>query len=255
MTARDAARGARLVLHQLEYEQRTFWRTPQAVFFTFALPVLMLVVFATLNSGYKVSVFQGRRFVEYFVAGMLAFGSISATYGNLAARLVFRRESGQLKRFRATPLPASTYLAGIIASSVTVSVAVSAVVLAVGRVFYDVSLPASLLRLVAVLIVGSGAFCALGLALTTFIPNTDAADATVFGTLLPVLFISGVFQVVPTGSLMDRIAALFPVRHLVRATLDVYAGEPFPWLRLLAVVAWGAFGALIAIRRFRWSPR
>lgn len=247
--------GARLIVHQLRYEQRIFWRTPQAVFFTFALPVLMLVVFATLNSNYRVPAFGGRRFVDYFVAGMLAFGSISATYGNLAARFVFRRETGQLKRLRATPLPPSIYVAGLIANSVVVSAAVSAVVLAVGRILYDVSLPAAWPQLAAVLIVGSGAFCALGLALTTFIPNTDAADAMVFGTLLPVLFISGVFQVVPSDSLMGRIAALFPVRHLLQATLDVYAGESFPWLRLLAVLAWGLFGGLIAVRRFRWAPR
>ncbi len=246
---------ARLAIHQLKYEQRTYWRMPQGVSFTFALPVMMLVVFATLNSGYTVQAFGGRRFVEYFLPGMLAFGSITATYGNLAARFVFRRETGQLKRVRATPLPTAVFVAGIIANAVIVSILVSMLVLAVGRVFYDVALPSGWPLLAFVLMIGSAAFCALGLALATFIGNVDAADAMVFGTLLPVLFISGVFQVVPNDSIMGRIAAVFPVKHLFHATLDVYASAPFPWAHLLAVVAWGAFGAVVAVRRFQWSPR
>ena len=246
---------ARLAIHQLRYEQRTYWRMPQGVFFTFALPVMMLVVFATLNSGYTVKAFQGRRFVEYFLPGMLAFGLITATYGNLAARFVFRRETGQLKRLRATPLPTSVFVTGIVANAVIVSILVSALVLGTGMAFYDVSLPSAWPELAFVLMVGSAAFCALGLGLATFIPNSDAADAMVFGTLLPVLFISGVFQVVPNDSVMAHIAAAFPVRHLFQSTLDVYAGDGIPWLHLLVVIAWGALGGVVAVRRFRWEPR
>ncbi len=164
--------GARLALHQLRYEQRTFFRTPQAVFFTFALPVLMLVVFATLNGDEAGPRGGGQRFVDYFVAGMLAFGSISATYGNLAARFVFRRETGQLKRLRATPLPTPTLLFGIVGNAVIISFAVSSTVVVVGRIFYDVALPSAWPQLVVVLVIGSGAFCALGLALTTVIPTS-----------------------------------------------------------------------------------
>ncbi len=68
------------------------------------------------------------------------------------------------------------------------------------------------------------------------------------------LFISGVFDEVPSDSMMGTIAAVFPVRHLLQATLDVYAGEPFPWLAMLVVVTWGAVGGVIAVRRYRWAP-
>lgn len=246
---------ARLALHQLRYELRAFWRTPQALFFTFALPVMMLIVFATINGDERVSAFGGRRFVEYFVPGMLAFGAISATYGNLAARTVYRRETGQLKRLRSTPLPTSSYLVGVVANAAAVSLAVSTTVVLVGWAFYDVAVPTAWPALVGLLLIGAASFAAMGLALSTFIRQAEAADATTFGTLLPVLFISGVFQVVPPASILGRIAGVFPVRHLLLPVLAIYGANPVQWRDVAVVVAWGTAAALVAARRLRWTPR
>lgn len=245
---------ARLALHQLRYELRAFWRTPQAVLFTFALPLLMLVIFATINGNEPVGAFGGRRFVEYFVPGMLAFGAITATYGNLAARTVYRRETGQLKRLRATPLPAASYLIGSVTNAAIVSLAVSGAVIAVGRVFYDVALPAAWPELLALLLIGAASFSAMGLALSTCITSPEAVDATIFATMLPVLFISGVFQVVPPGSTLGRIAAVFPIRHMLQPALAIYSARPIRGTDIVIVLAWGTAGALIAARRLRWTP-
>lgn len=246
---------ARLAVHQLRYELRAFWRTPQALFFTFALPLIMLVVFATLNGDQPIQAFGGRRFVEYFVPGMLAFGAITATYGNLASRTVYRRETGQLKRLRATPLPAASYVIGTVVNSTIVSLAVSATVVAVGWAFFDVAVPAAWPTLIAVLLVGAASFSAMGLALSTCIGSPEAADATIFATMLPVLFISGVFQVVPTTSTLGRIAAIFPIRHLLQPALAIYSHTSVRPTDLFVVIGWGAAGALIAARRMRWTPR
>lgn len=246
---------ARLALHQLRYELRAFWRTPQAMFFTFALPLMMLVVFATINGNARINGFGGRRFVEYFVPGMLALGSITATYGNLASRTVFRRETGQLKRLRATPLPAGSYVIGVVANATVVSLAVSATVVLVGRAFYDVAVPTAWPALIGLLVLGAAAFAAMGLALSTCIGHPEAADATVFGTMLPVLFISGIFQVVPPTSIFARLAEVLPVRHLLLPVLAVYGADPVRWRDLAILLAWGAVAALIAARRMRWTPR
>lgn len=245
----------RQVRHQLRYEQRTYWRNPASVFFTVGLPVLLLVIFTSLNQD-DLDPVSGRSFGSYFVPGMMTFGVISTTYGNLAARLVFRRESGLLKRVRATPLPSSALITGMLANAAIVAVLIAATVLAVGRVVYDVPLPRDWPLTAAVLVVGSASFAALGLAMATFVPNVDAADPMAFGTLLPLLFISGVFDQVPSESLLNQIAALFPVKHLFDAALAAteLQGDGAAYLDLLAVGAWGIVGAVIAIRRFRWEP-
>ena len=246
--------GPRLLLHQLRYEQRTFWRNPAGVFFTLGLPVLMLVIFTTLNGE---DVFDdGSRFGDYFVPGMLTFGLINATYGNLASKVVVRRDSGQLKRARSTPLPLLMLLTGMLANAVVVALVIIAVVLGTGRLAYGVPLPDRWGLFALVILVGGASFAALGLALSTLIPNADAADPMVFGTVLPLLFISGVFDQVPPGSVLDRIADIFPVSHQFTAALATTgATDADPYRHLALVALWGAAGAVIAVKRFRWAPR
>lgn len=173
----------------------------------------------------------------------------------LAGRLVVRRESGLLKRARATPLPPSALVAGMLANAAIVAFLIAATVLTVGRLAYDVPLPRDWLLTAAVLVLGSASFAALGLALATFVPNVDAADPMAVGTLLPLLFISGVFDQVPPESILSTIAALFPVKHLFEAALattDLRTNNA--QVELLVVAAWGIAGALVAVRRFRWEP-
>ena len=50
---------------------------------------------------------------------------------------------------------------------------------------------------IVMLVVGSASFCALGLAVTPTIPNADSSAAIVNATILPLLFLSGVF--IPIG--------------------------------------------------------
>lgn len=244
----------RQLARQLQYEQRTFWRNPGAVFFTFGLPILMLVIFTTLNAGDERP--GGRSFGAYFVPGMLTFGLINSTYGYLASKTVVRRDSGLFKRSRATPLPLVVLLTAMVLNAVLITTLITAAVLATGRLVYGVALPTQWGLLAAVLFIGAASFAALGLAVATAISNADAADPVVFGTVLPLLFISGVFDDVPDGTALDRAANIFPVSHLLQSALATSDPDPKNAAAHLAVVAaWGLVGAAIAHRRFRWEPR
>ena len=245
---------AGLLRHQLAYEQRTIWRNPAAVFFSLGLPLVMLAIFTTLNSDDVLP--DGQTFASYFVPGMLVFGLVNATYGVIASRTVLRRDGGQLKRARATPLPLRLFLAGMVLSSLVSATVAAVLVLAVGRLAFGVALPSRPGVVVLCLVLGGTSFSALGLALSTVIPNPDAADPMIYGTVLPLLFISGVFDQVPAGSALDRVAEVFPVRHLLEAALaSTGHSDGQLVLHLLVVVAWGIAGSVIATHRFRWEPR
>ena len=107
------------------------------------------------------------------------------------------------------------------------------------------------------LVVGAGSFCALGFAITTVIPNADASPAIVNATILPLLFLSGIF--IPLGtnapSWIVWVARIFPVRHFALGLQAGFLGTSFDWVDVGVVAAWGAAGLLIAIRRFSWEPR
>ena len=82
----------RTTLHQSRYDLRAFLRNRQSQFFTLALPILFLVIFASLfgGRGNTTQVAGGRISTSvYYVPGVIALGVIAACFGNLAASVTW----------------------------------------------------------------------------------------------------------------------------------------------------------------------
>ena len=170
-----------LLGRQIGYEQRSYWRNPTAAGFSFAFPIVLLVIFASTGRGSTItSLGPGKvNFTQYYIPAIVAFGVMGACFTNLAIFTTFKRDMGILKRMRGTPLPAWAYLGGAIGNSIIVSIVLSALVIAVGIVAYNVTFPGHTAALLITLALGAATFCALGLAMTTVIPNAEAAPAIV----------------------------------------------------------------------------
>jgi ABC-2 type transport system permease protein len=113
--------------------------------------------------------------------------------------------------------------------------------------------------LATTVIVGAFCFSALGIAVSTFVPNEDAAPAIINFVLFPLLFISGTFGPVSDTSAIGRIAAVFPVRALNRSMVAVFdpleSGSGIHLKYLAIMAAWGVVGVGLSLRRFKWEPR
>jgi ABC-2 type transport system permease protein len=252
----------RLIAHESGADFRCFRRNIQSVFFTLALPVLFLVILASIFRNATIKVPGGTmKESVYYVPSIIAFGLIAAAFSNLTVTVVRNRESGIYKRRRATPLPASAVIAGRALVAVLTALAITVVLLAIGWAAYGATIPTSTApAFVLDVIVGALAFCCLGFAVASLIGNVDAAQPVVQAIVLPLSFISGVFiatSVLP-GWLAD-IGMVFPVEPLVAALLAAYnpntTGSGLLWGDLAVVAAWGAAGLIVAVRRFRWLPR
>jgi ABC-2 type transport system permease protein len=249
--------------HQFRYDLRAFFRNPQFRFFTLALPVLFLVIFASIfgGQGNTVKVAGGRiDTAVYYVPGIIGLGIIAAAFVNLVISVTAQREAGVLKRRRATPVPASAVIAGRALTAVVTALLIAAVLLGIGWAAYGADIPARTApALVVTVVVGALSFCCLGYALASVIRDQDAAQPITQAVMLPLYFISGVF--VATTSLphwLVDVAAVFPVRHLAAALLVAYnphtTGSGLAGTDILIVAAWGVGGLLIALRRFSWLP-
>jgi ABC-2 type transport system permease protein len=250
----------RLTAVQFRYVNKAFWRNPASAFFTFAFPLMFLVIFTALLGHYTVQL--GTRTIDtstYYVASMATFAAITACFNNIAIGLSFQREDGVLKRTNGTPLPATSFIGARILHAVFIAVLLVVITAAFGRALYHASIPTGLplLRFAIALLVGSATFCALGMAITAVIPNADAAGPIVNAVILPVMFLSGIFIAFGnnTPAWILWVARVFPVRHFALSMQAGFLGTPFDWIDVLVVAAWGVAGLLLAVRFFSWEPR
>ena len=248
-----------LTLRQVGYTNTAFWRNPASAFFTFAFPLMFLVIFTALLGRGQV-VIGGRQISQatYYVAAMAAFSVITACYTNIAISVTFQRDAGVLKRIQGTPLPGAAYLSARMIHAMLIAIVLVIITTAFGKAFYDAAIPSgvALLRSVVVLVVGSASFCALGLAFTAVIPNADASPALVNASILPLLFLSGIF--IPLGDSAPEwirwIGRVFPVKHFSDGMQAGFLGTAFHWSDVLVVAGWGLAGLVLAVRFFRWEP-
>jgi ABC-2 type transport system permease protein len=252
---------AHLVAHQFRYDLRSFMRNRQARIATLTLPVLFLVLFVGVFGNYTVR--EHGADVDsstFYVPGVIALGIVSASFATLVIAVTAQRESGVLKRRRATPVPAWVLIAGRTLTSIAVAVVLAAVLTALARGAFDVHVRAEAIpALLLTAVLGSAAFSCLANALTTAISSADAARPIVQAVVLPLYLISGVF--VPSPNLpgwLNDIARIFPIAHLaggLRHAFDPLSrGLAIPWGDLLVLAAWAVVGLAVAVRRFSWMP-
>ena len=115
-----------LAWRQLRFERKLFWRNPSAAFFNFALPLIFLLLVATVFG-------LEQDELNHFVPGIAAMSILTTTFTALAHNITALREGGILKRMRGTPLPPVSYLTGLIGSAVVNAVIRWAMVLALGH--------------------------------------------------------------------------------------------------------------------------
>jgi len=245
---------------RIRWEQKEFWRNPAAAAFTFAFPLMFLIIFVAIYSGSKVPVPGGQvDFAQYYVPAIVAFGLISACYTNLAFSICIRREKGILKRMRGTPLPSTLYLGGLVGSVIVISLVLTLLTTGLGVVFYGVTFPGRYLALAVTIAAAAFCFSSVGVAVSTFVPNEDAAPAIINFILFPLLFISGTFGAIDSGSTLAKIAAFFPIRPLILQMVDIFN----PYSKGTGILAgdigmlllWGVIGVVVSVRRFRWDPK
>jgi ABC-2 type transport system permease protein len=237
-----------LAWQQFRFERKLFWRNPSAAFFNFVLPLLLLVLSATAFSA-------DTKELNILIPGIAGMGVLATTFTSLAFNITILRDDGVLKRWRGTPMPAGSYLAGILGSAALNAFAQVLLVVAIGNVFYGVDWPQDPLLLVLFTALGVVCFAALGVAFSHAIPNEDAAPAYTNAIFLPVIFISGVFYSsddLPEA--LKAIAEALPLKHLIDGLSEaILGGSGDAATAALVVGGWTVAGLVLAVRFFRWE--
>ena len=249
----------RLVLHQLVAEQRMFWRSREAAIFIFVFPLLL---YSLLSSVYSDDItFEGREVpsADVLLAGLFAYGAANTAFAGLAIILVGRRETGTLKRLRATPLPPGTYVTAVILSTLIVFALQAVLLLALGAALFGAAAPGNPVGFAGAVVLGVVSFAGMGIAAAALIRSADGASAVVNVVLLPMAFLSGSFG--PRSNapeFLQAIADVLPLTYFLKIVNGVYLDGDSLFAdpgALAVLVAWGVAGILVARRQFSWMPR
>ena len=244
-----------LFAHEVRMQQLLFWRNRESAVFVFVFPPMLFLLLGAVYDG----TIDGVPAADRLLVGMLAYGCANTAFGGLAITLVIRRESGILKRVRATPLPAATYLAAVLVSTLVVFALQMVLTVALGLLLYDAEGAESWAAIVPVLLLGGVAFAGLGFGAASLIRSAEGSSAVVNLIVLPMAFLSGSFG--PTSGYPDvlgAIADVLPLTYLIDLTEAAYldgdqlSADPGA---VAVLAAWGLAGYAVAARRFGWEPR
>jgi ABC-2 type transport system permease protein len=245
-------------------EVRQFARERTSMVFTFAFPIIMLVIFGSV---FTTEIAPGVSFRQYFTAGMLATGIVLSSFQSLAISIAIERDDGTLKRLRGTPMPPMAYFLGKIGLVIVTSLVQAAILLVAGWAMFGLTLPSSVdlwVRFVWVFVLGASAGTVLGIAFSVVPRSGKSASAIVSPVVIVLQFISGVYFVFSTiPAWMQDIGSLFPLKWLAQGMRSVFLPESFhaqevggSWqlpqtAGVLAV--WTVVGLLLCLRTFRWQ--
>ncbi|MFJ6568529.1 ABC transporter permease [Streptomyces sp. NPDC091292] len=234
-------------------------RDKATLFFTFAFPLLFLVVFGLIFRGQEVEE-TGRPYISYIAPGVMSWGVANAAVFGVAFTLMQWRRDDLLRLIRMTPtrLPtvlASRYVLALVVGAVQAVVFVAVAMLPVFGLTLDARWPLAL----PVLVLGITAFLTIGVVIGSYADTPEAVAAIANFLMVPMAFLSGSFlplDMMP--SWLQTVSRVLPLRYLndaVSAALSGRGGLGDIGVGCVGLAVFTlVFGAL-ALKTFRWSNR
>lgn len=243
-------------------ELRLFLREPITVVFTLALPLMILYilggVFGNEANGSAgpdaLVVYRGFGATNWYTAAYVAVAVSGFTLISVPTHLVEYRETGVLRRFRASAVPRWMVLASQFLNSLAIATAGAAILLVVALVTTDVDPAASWGLFALAYVVAAVALVCLGLALGTLMPTARAAQSAGLVLWFMLLLICGGGP--PPEVLPDALRTLgqwLPLSPVIEMLQEPWLTGGWAWGTSLVVVGIAAGSGAIAWFLFRWE--
>ncbi|WP_400995492.1 ABC transporter permease [Agromyces sp. GXQ0307] len=262
-----------LGVSRIGYEVKSYFRSPDAVFFTFLFPFIMLGIFtAAFSSAGDIQPGPGTEGISvgaYYLPGLLAAGMLLSGVQNLAIDIAIEKGDGTLKRLGGTPLSPVSYFIGKFGQVFVTGVLQAALLLLAAATIFGIALPtepAKWATFAWVFVLGVATSAFLGIALSSVPRSGKSAAAVVIPILLVLQFISGVYlQFYALPEWMQNVASLFPLKWMAQGMRAVFLPEDFAVLEqngewdlgwvAVALLAWLVIGLILSRLTFRWIRR
>lgn len=200
---------------------------------------------------------KGGRYVDFLVPGLLGMSLMGGGLWGVGFVTVDMRMRKLLKRYLATPMRKSEFLAGIMCSRLMFLIPEVLLLLVFSRYAFDVVIYGSLWAVTALVFLGAYTFAGVGLLIACRARTMEAVSGLMNLVMLPMWVMSGIFfssERFPES--MQPLIKLLPLTPLLDALREVMqegaslAGQA---PRMLLLFVWGTASFVLALRWFRWS--
>jgi ABC-2 type transport system permease protein len=234
-------------------------RDKTTLFFTFAFPLLFLVVFGLIFSGKSVQQ-SGKPYIDYIAPGVLSWGVANAAVFGVGFVLMQWRRDDLLRLIRMTPAPLTSVLGSRYVLALVIGVVQSALFVGIALLpFFGLTLAATWPLALAVLVLGVTAFLMVGVIVGSFAKTPEAVAAIANCLMIPMAFLSGSFF--PLDAMpgwMQNLAHALPLYYFNDGVSAAITGSGSGTDILVACGVLAAFAVVfsaIALKTFRWSDK
>jgi len=213
-------------LNEVKYESLRMLRSPGFSIPFLVLPVPVYLFFGVMLAAPAVAKNPG--VANYLFSGFSVFAVMGPALFGVGCVLAIEREAGFLKLKRALPAPGGAHLIAKGAMAMVFAAAAVLTLLVAGSAVGGISLSASQLLVMTVVMTGGALpFAAIGLFIGAHVP-ANVAPAIANLVFLPMLWLSGLF--IPLPKFLERWAVIWPAFHLNQAALGWAGVSEFSFL-------------------------
>lgn len=217
-------------------------RNRRFVLFSLVFPLALFVMIAAPN---RALVVNGIGFPLYYMAGMTAWGSMSAVITS-GARIARERSVGWTRQLRTTPLTARAYVAAKVLTGYMMAL-LSILVLAIAGTALGVRLDvAQWATLVTLLLLGLIPFAVLGV-LLGHVVSVDSLGPVVSGVTSLFALLGGAFGPLVHSGVMVSVVKLLPSYWLVQAGHSIVGAGAWPGEAWIVVGVWTVLLTRLAV--------
>jgi ABC-2 type transport system permease protein len=198
----------------------------------------------------------GSRYIDFLIPGLLGMNLMGSAIWGLGFSIVDARRKKLMKRLVATPMPRAYYLLSFILSRLILLVIEVGALVGFGSFVFHVPLRGSFLELAGLCVLGSLAFSALGLLISSRAQTIEAASGLMNLAMMPMWIVSGVFfSARRFPDALQPIIKALPLTALIDALrANMLQGASFahtlPQVGILS--AWLVVCFSLALTLFRW---
>jgi len=229
-------------------EIKLFFREKTAVFFTFLFPLFLLFLFGSIWGKQK-------DYFSYLIPMLISIVAFSNSLFGVGVVLAYYRETGILRRMGITPIPARTYIYGLLATRFLIIIGQSMLLFVLAKIFYTVPVKGNPASLILVILAGILSMISFGGVIAGFSKSHESAIALANVFFTPLSFLSGAFiPIFILPKFLQTIAKGSPVYHFIKAMQDIMIhGKRLKdiWVSLAVIIGFLVVCSFISAKTFK----